>query len=414
MATGAQAADRRSPTDPDGRDGVSRRTAPSLDVSDEGGFPPDQLTGSDSDSGELRDYVITDDLIVDGSACIGNDCESGEVFDFDTIRLRENNLRIKFDDTSTIAGYAANDWEITINDSQMDGISRFSILDVTAGRTPFTIRAGAPNDALYVSAYGNLGIGTPSPVQEIHTRDSDTPTLRLEQDMTGGWTPQTWDVAGNETNFFVRDVTHGSRLPVRIRAGAPSNSIHVAGTGDVGLGTDAPEARLHVEGSLLLNGAPSAPTLKVAHDSVNTFALDENGNVFLGGVLFEASSREVKKILAPVDGAAVLHRLATLPLWEWNYVHDDLAATHVGPVAEDFAAAFGLGAGDKHLAAMDVSGIALSGVQALLEEGRRKDEKIAALETRLAVQEAQQAAERERFEDLLVRLRRLEENAAER
>jgi hypothetical protein len=47
-----------------------------------------------------EDFVINDDMIIIGSLCVGFDCVNGEVFSFDTIRLKENNLRIKFDDTS--------------------------------------------------------------------------------------------------------------------------------------------------------------------------------------------------------------------------------------------------------------------------------------------------------------------------
>ena len=53
----------------------------------------------------LADQVILDDLIVDGSACIGFDCVNGESFGFDTLRLKENNLRIKFQDTSSSASF---------------------------------------------------------------------------------------------------------------------------------------------------------------------------------------------------------------------------------------------------------------------------------------------------------------------
>ena len=59
------------------------------------------------------DQVIPDDLIVQGSACIGLDCVNNESFGFDTIRLKENNLRIKFDDTSTLPGFPSNDWQLT-------------------------------------------------------------------------------------------------------------------------------------------------------------------------------------------------------------------------------------------------------------------------------------------------------------
>ena len=48
----------------------------------------------------VKDQVIPDDLIVQGSACVGLDCVNNESFGFDTIRLKENNTRIKFDDTS--------------------------------------------------------------------------------------------------------------------------------------------------------------------------------------------------------------------------------------------------------------------------------------------------------------------------
>jgi hypothetical protein len=78
---------------------------------------------------------------------------------------------------------------------------------------------------------------------------SDTPAIRLEQNNAGGFTAQTWDVAGNEANFFVRDLTGGSRLPFRIRPGAPTSSIDIAASGNVGIGVASPEANLHVNGA---------------------------------------------------------------------------------------------------------------------------------------------------------------------
>lgn len=46
---------------------------------------------------------------IDGSLCVGNDCVSSESFGFDTVRLKENNLRIHFEDTSTAAAFPPND-----------------------------------------------------------------------------------------------------------------------------------------------------------------------------------------------------------------------------------------------------------------------------------------------------------------
>jgi hypothetical protein len=53
-------------------------------------------------------------------------------------------------------------------------------------------------------------------------------------------------VAGNEANFFVRDVTGGSRLPLRIRPGAPTSSLDIAANGNVGIGTGSPSGSLHI------------------------------------------------------------------------------------------------------------------------------------------------------------------------
>ena len=48
------------------------------------------------------------DLIVQGSACVGFDCVNNESFGFDTIRLKENNTRLTFFDTSSLSGFPAN------------------------------------------------------------------------------------------------------------------------------------------------------------------------------------------------------------------------------------------------------------------------------------------------------------------
>ncbi|KPV96557.1 hypothetical protein AN214_01378 [Pseudoalteromonas sp. P1-9] len=190
--------------------------------------------------------VFTTDLIIQGSACVGLDCVNGESFNFDTLRLKENNLRIKAQDTSASASFPTNDWQITFNDSGNGGQNKFSIDDIDGGRTPFTIEASAPSHSLYVNDGGRIGVGTSAPVVEMHIVNGDSPTLRLEQDGSSGFTPQKWDVAGNETNFFIRDATNGSPLPFRIRPSAPQNSFYIDTDGDIGMGTESPSANLHL------------------------------------------------------------------------------------------------------------------------------------------------------------------------
>ncbi len=196
------------------------------------------------------DQVIPDDLIVQGSLCVGLDCVNNENFGFDTIRLKENNTRIKFDDTSTASGFPANDWQLTANDSASGGASKFSIEDVTGAKVPFTIIAGASTNSIFVDGAGRVGLRTSTPVLDLHLTTGDTPAHRLEQNASGGFFAQTWDIAGNEANFFVRDVTGGSRLPFRIRPGAPTSSVDINASGNVGVGTASPGARLHVASSI--------------------------------------------------------------------------------------------------------------------------------------------------------------------
>lgn len=192
------------------------------------------------------DFVIADDLIVQGSACVGLDCVDGENFGFDTIRVKENNTRIQFDDTSTSAGFASNNWQIRANSSASGGGNFLAFVDQgttgnsETGTIVFEVDAGAPANSLRVSSGGNIGVGTATPVLDVHINTTDTPAVRLEQNNSGGFTAQTWDVAGNEANFFVRDVTSGSRLPFRIRPGAPTSSLDIAANGFVGIGTASP------------------------------------------------------------------------------------------------------------------------------------------------------------------------------
>ncbi len=193
------------------------------------------------------DIVHNDDVIITFSLCVGNDCVNGENFGFDTLRLKENNLRIHFDDTSTSASFPRNDWRIVVNDSGNGGASYFAIEDSTSGRTPFKVEAGAIANALYVDDQGDVGIGTSTPVVEVHAVDGNTPTLRLEQNGSSGFTPQTWDLAGNEANFFIRDVTNGSKLSFRIEPNTPQDALYLDSTGNIGMGTNAPGGALHIK-----------------------------------------------------------------------------------------------------------------------------------------------------------------------
>lgn len=237
------------------------------------------------------DTVHPDDVIIQGSACIGFDCVNNEVFGFDTLRLKENNLRIKFEDTST-GNFPSTDWQLTANDSASGGQNKFSIEDITGSKVPFTILAGAPSNSLYVNASGNLGLGTTTPVLDVHVVNGNTPAMRLEQNNSSGFTAQTWDISGNEANFFIRDVTGGSRLPFRIVPGAPTNSLYINASGNIGIGTASPSGKLVVADGNVGFGTSSPSTKLHVVDSTSanhatSSVLLENTNVGINAALLE-------------------------------------------------------------------------------------------------------------------------------
>ncbi len=211
--------------------------------------------------------VFATDLIVQGSTCTGFDCTSSESFGSDTLRLKENNLRIHFQDTSSSSSFPTRDWRIVANDSTNGGSEYLAIEDADAGNQPFRVDAGAGANALRINSSGNIGIGTASPVVELHVADGDSPTLRLEQNGSAGFTAQTFDIAANETNFFVRDVTNGSELPFKIKPGADDNALFVAANNNIGFGTDAPNAPLHIRVGGTNQDAPNAGDDVIVQDS---------------------------------------------------------------------------------------------------------------------------------------------------
>ncbi|MDH3524289.1 MAG: hypothetical protein OES32_11955 [Acidobacteriota bacterium] len=242
------------------------RQSGSFSIAD-GGFVPTDLTEPDpvavEGGGGDRASIPVDpqgvvlsnsDGVIRNSLCVGFDCPNSPAFGDSTILLMENNTRIKFGDTSNLAGFPNRDWEIEANSASSGGANYLGFNDCgtadndggCATDLVFAVEAGARSSALYVESDGDIGVGTSNPVVDVHVVTGNTPTLRLDQDGSGGFAPQVWDVAGNETNFFVRDATNGSALPLRIRPGAPSNSIFVDVDGDVGIGTSSPGNPLHV------------------------------------------------------------------------------------------------------------------------------------------------------------------------
>jgi trimeric autotransporter adhesin len=100
------------------------------------------------------------------------------------------------------------------------------------------------------------------------------------------------------------------------------------------------------------------------------------------------SDRAAKDNFASVPGRELLDKLADVPVETWNYRSQDPAIRHIGPMAQDFHAAFGVGEDEKTISTVDADGVALAGVQALYQLAKEQSEEIACLKEQNARLEA--------------------------
>ena len=113
------------------------------------------------------------------------------------------------------------------------------------------------------------------------------------------------------------------------------------------------------------------------------------------------SSRDAKANVANVDGREILQRLRNVPIATWNYKAQDESIRHIGPMAQDFSAAFGVGEKETMITTIDADGVALAAIQGLYEIVKEKDCEIGELE-------AQNQAQQQAISDLQSRLARIE------
>jgi hypothetical protein len=104
------------------------------------------------------------------------------------------------------------------------------------------------------------------------------------------------------------------------------------------------------------------------------------------------SARAANEHFQPVDGRTVLERLAELPIETWAFRGQDSGARHMGPMAEDFAAAFGVGDDDRSISTVDAHGVALAAIQGLNQLVAEQEAQLATQAERLAMVEQHNVA----------------------
>jgi hypothetical protein len=128
-----------------------------------------------------------------------------------------------------------------------------------------------------------------------------------------------------------------------------------------------------------------------------------------GGSWSSVSDRNLKDHFVPVDGQGILAKLTAIPISTWNYKSQQLSIRHMGPMAQDFYAAFRVGEDDRHITEIDEAGVAFAAIQGLNEKLERsvsvQQTKIASLKEEIEIQRAAFAA-------LAARVSSMERNSA--
>ncbi len=210
-----------------------------------------------------------------------------------------------------------------------------------------------------IRAAGGVGINTPNPGAMLQVGDQNLAgsqgMMRFGSHSSTGPENRYWDIgvpkgdadiSGKNYAFVIDDPQLGTEPEVVVRWD----------TGNVGIGLTNPGSKLHV------NGTVTATAFNPPSD------------------------RNLKENFATVNPREVLDKVAGLAISRWNF-KGDTATPHVGPMAQDFHAAFGLGTDERHIATVDADGVALAAIQGLnqkvTEELKQKETEIAELKQRL-------------------------------
>jgi hypothetical protein len=282
-------------------------------------------------------------------------------------------------------------------------------------------------DALYVSPQGNVGFGTEFPGVKLSLGNSTAPVklaLWESYDLLGEPTGASYGLGVLGDQFLLNLGRPQARFSFLDGAGG-AEVVTIQGSGQMGIGVTTPQVPLHIRPAasgrgLLLgvdsgagghtalmidlsapsNGYAQLQAIRAAGVAWGDIVLNpQAGNVGIGktnpatklDVAGEAtmtacnitSDRHAKEAFRSVEPREVLRKVAQLAITEWEY-KDQPGVRHLGPMAQDFHAAFAVGRDEKHITTVDADGVALAAIQGLNEKLAEKESRIRELENDLA------------------------------
>jgi hypothetical protein len=222
--------------------------------------------------------------------------------------------------------------------------------------------ASTANSQFLVRASGGMGINKNNPAATLDVNG----TSRIQ----GG---NNWDVNNTEGDFRVGN--DAFRFKIGVANGG-------SGSGDVWMRAHGGTGRVFIK-------TPGGTTFYSNEGQTSGVSLAAGG-----GAWANLSDRNAKENFTAVNAQEILRRVALLSLTSWNYKSQEKTIRHIGPMAQDFYAAFSMGEDDHHITTVDADGVALAAIQGL-------NEKIQDLNNDLKRRDAENA-------DLKARLERIE------
>ncbi|MFZ5964899.1 hypothetical protein ACOXXX_18295 [Thalassococcus sp. BH17M4-6] len=230
----------------------------------------------------LAQTVLSGDHSVDGRLCAGIDCTGSESFG-GSLKIKTSFPRLIFEDSSN-APAPTNDFAIETN---ISGGEYFAIEDVETGRDLLRLEAGAPENAIYLSSFGWLGLGTSIPQDRLHlVGTGGNVIMRLTATGVGGET--SYQLGVDSSGFRLTDL---ASVPLAVDTGADDDAVvlrdgelavNVGNSGyDFRVHNDAGEAALLVDttsGAVGLGtGAPAAPLHVTRADGTASVLVENTG-----------------------------------------------------------------------------------------------------------------------------------------
>jgi len=256
-----------------------------------------------------------------------------------------------------------------------DGIAaKFAAFTPGVPDIEFTTTTNTSNGVTITTQDGVISSAQNSPNSSLRFWSNQAFVIELDRD-------------GSDTNnsFVIRDSEGDRMLRVRETSGAdlrgPLELRALAGdNGIIQSDRSAASSDLILDSyddivlELDNDGGESGELRVLNSGNAEVFRLTETGNLDIIGTLSQGSDVNRKHSISFTDNSKVLQKIDKLPIYNWKYDNEDIP--HLGPMAQDFYASFGLGQGETTISSIDADGVALAAIKALIDKNEKLEKEI--------------------------------------